>query len=172
MGMIGVLCFSRPTGDDSLLALAAQPAVSVLLLFLALGATIAARIRACAGMVRNTKKYLQDHTGMEMKLTYLLSRVMMNLQAAKVIRIYDMKKMLMDNIIKYNEESDKFYGEMCDEEVRNSLRGRSEQRFFHRFQLPFCGGKGVGRSHYHRRFHPVHRRHGEAFGRIPGSDRV
>lgn len=143
MGMIGVLCFSRPTGEDSFLALAAQPAVSVLLLFLALGATIAARIRAGAGMVRNTKKYLQDHTGMEMKLTYLLSRVMMNLQAAKVIRIYDMKKMLMDNIIKYNEESDKFYGEMCDEEIRDRLRGDLNSGFFTVFNYLFVAVKAL-----------------------------
>ena len=143
MGMIAVLCFSRPAADDSLLVLAAQPAVSVLLLFLALGATIAARIRAGAGMVRNTKKYLQDHTGMEMKLTYLLSRVMMNLQAAKVIRIYDMKKMLMDNIIKYNAESDKFYGEMCDEEIRGRLRGDLNSGFFTVFNYLFVAVKAL-----------------------------
>ena len=122
VGMISVLCFSRPAVGGSLLALAAQPAVSVFLLALFLGLTIAARIRAGASMVRNTKKYLQDHTGMEMKLTYLLDRVMMNLRAAKIIRIYDMKKMLMDNIRKCDEESNKFYGEMCKEEIRDGLR--------------------------------------------------
>lgn len=143
MGMIGVLCFSRPTADGSLLVLAAQPAVSVFLLLLALGATIAARIRAGAGMVRNTKQYLQDHTGMEMKLNYLLERVMMNLQAAKVIRIYDMKKMLMDNIRKCNEETHEFYGKMCDEEVRDRLRGDLNSGFFTVFNYLFVAVKAL-----------------------------
>ncbi len=143
MGMIGVLCFSRPASGESFLVLAAQPAVSVFLLLLALGATIAARIRAGAGMVRNTKKYLQDHTGMEMKLSYLVSRVMMNLQAAKVVRIYDMKKMLMDNIIKYDEECNEFYGEMCDEEIRDGLRGELNSGLFTVFNYLFVAVKAL-----------------------------
>ncbi len=141
IGMIGVLCFSRPAAGGSLLALAAQPAVSVFLLLLALGLTIAARIRAGNGMVRNTKKYLQDHAGMEMKLSYLLSQVMMNLQAAKVIRIYDMKKMLMDNIRKCDEASNEFYGEMCNEEIRGRLRGDLNSGFFTVFSYLFVAVK-------------------------------
>ena len=92
VGLIGALCFSRPSAEGALLSFAAHPAVSVLILLLFLCLTVIIRKRESSGMVRNTKKYLQDHTRMEMQLNYLLSRVMMNLQAAKVIRIYDMKK--------------------------------------------------------------------------------
>lgn len=143
VGMIGVLCFSRPVEGGSLLTLAARPSVSLSLLALCLGVTIIARVRAGAGMVKNTKKYLQDHTGIEIKLSYLLSRVMLNLQAAKVIRIYDMKKMLMDNLRKYDKESDLFYGEMCDEQIRNGLRSNLGSGFFSIFNYLFVAVKAL-----------------------------
>lgn len=141
VGMIGVLCFSRPVLDDSLLAFAARPAVSVALLILFLVITDVIREKINSKNIVKSKEYLQDHTGMEMKLDYLLARVMMNLQAAKVIRIYDMKPMLMDNIEKCNKESEKFYSRMCDNDIKSNLRGSLVNGFFTVFSYLFVAVK-------------------------------
>lgn len=141
VGLIVALCFSRPASEGSLLSFAARPATSVLMLLLFLCLVAVVRKRESSGMVKNTKKYLQDHTGMEMQLTYLLSRVMMNLQAAKVIRIYDMKKMLMENIRKCNEESDRFYGDMCNNEITAAVRVNLVNGFFTVFSYLFVAVK-------------------------------
>lgn len=141
VGLIGVLCFSRPSSEKALLSFAAHPAVSVLILLLFLCLTVIIRKRESSGMVRNTKKYMQDHTRMEMQLNYLLFRVMMNLQAAKVIRIYDMKKMLVDNIRKCNEESDRFYNGLWDAEIKGNLKMNLVNGFFTVFSYLFVAVK-------------------------------
>lgn len=141
MGMIGVLCFSRPLGDGSVLSFAARPAVSVILLIFFLGTVVMIRAKINSGNLRKSKGYLQDHTGMEMRLNYLLSRVMMNLPAAKVIRIYDMEKMLMENAEKCREENDKFYGQMCDNEIRGGLKSNLVNGFFTVFSYLFVAVK-------------------------------
>lgn len=143
VGMISVLCFSRPASGGTLLAFAAQPVVSVVLLVLFLGATVIIRTQINSRAIKNSKEYLQNHTGMEMRLSYLIGRVMMNLQAAKVIRIYDMKKMLMDNIEQSNRESDRFYSQMCDNEIRGGLRGNLLNGSFTVFSYLFVAVKAL-----------------------------
>lgn len=141
LGLIVALCFSRPSLEGSLLAFAARPAVSVVLVALCLGITILIRIKAGLGMVRNTKEYLQDHAGMEMKLGYLLSRVMMNLPAAKVIRIYGMQKMLRGNMAKWLKGCSRFYGNMCDMGIRDDLNKNLTGGFFTIFSYLFVAVK-------------------------------
>ena len=141
VGMIGVLCFSHPRTEGSLLAFAARPAVSVALVLLFLALTMVIRAAEASGMIKNTKKYLQDHAGMEMQLNYLLARVMMNLQAAKVIRMYDMQGMLMDNMAKWNEKSSGFYENMCDVETRGVLNANLTNGFFTIFSYLFVAVK-------------------------------
>ena len=120
VGLIAALCLSRPDMKGGLLAFAAQPAVSVLLLAAFLGLTVAMYLRVSSNSVRNSKEYLQNHTGQEIQIMYLLQRVLSSVQAAKVIRIYDMKRMLMNHIEKDREKSKEFYGGMCRMEDANS----------------------------------------------------
>ena len=141
VGLIGVLCFSSPSEEGFLLAFAARPAVSVILVLVFLALTMVIRASGNARMVKATGKYLQDHAGMELQLTYLLSRVMMNLQAAKVIRIYDMKGMLMDNMDRWWEKSNQFYGNMCDMEIKGTLNGNLTNGFFTVFSYLFVAVK-------------------------------
>ncbi len=143
MGMIGVLCSSRPSSTGSLLAFTAQPTVSIILLILSLGAVAIIKIKANSIAVKKSKELLQNHTGMEMKIEYLLSRVMMNLQAAKVIRIYDMNKMLTSNIENANKEVNAFYGKMCDNEIRGGLREDLVNGFFTVFSYLFVAVKAL-----------------------------
>lgn len=143
MGMIGVLCFSRPAAQGTVLSIAAHPAASVLLLFLFLSVSAAIRARESSGMVDNTEKYIQDLAGTQMQLNYLLSRVMTNLQAAKVIRIYDMKKMLVDNIRKCNEKSGRLYGKLWDTEIKGGLRINLANGSFTVFSYLFVAVKAL-----------------------------
>ena len=141
VGLIVALCFSRPASEGSALAFAARPGASVALVILFLAVTIVIRAHESSGMIRNTKKYLQDHAGMEIQLNYLLGRIMMNLQAAKVIRMYDMKGMLMDNMAKWNEKNGRFYENMCDVETRGALNGNLTNGFFTVFSYLFVAVK-------------------------------
>lgn len=114
LGLVAALCMSRPGVQEGMLAVAAQPCVSILtiVLFSCILCVLHARINSRGE--RNSKEYLQDHTGMELQLSYLLDRVAGSFNAAKVVRIYNMKDMLMENITKYNKQSKEFYGGMCD----------------------------------------------------------
>ena len=130
VGLIAALCLSRPGTESRLLALAAHPAVSLLLLLLFSGITIIAYTKIDDHSIRNTKEYLQEHTGMENEVMYLLNGIMGNLRAAKVIRIYDMKNMLMKNYMKQEKRSDSFYRGMCDMENRKELLQNMVNGFF------------------------------------------
>lgn len=130
VGLIAALCLSRPGTEDPVLSLAAHPAVSLLLLLLFSGITILVYKRINAHSIRNTKEYLQEHTGMENEIMYLLNGIMGNLRAAKVIRIYDMKNMLMKNFMKQEKRSDSFYRGMFDMENRKELLQNTVNGFF------------------------------------------
>lgn len=143
VGMIGVLCFSRPTSEGTVLSFAARPAVSVALLFLFLCLTGIIRSRQSSGIVKGSEETIQEYSGVQMRLNYLLSRVMMNLQAAKVIRIYDMKDMLVDNIRKCNEKSDQLYGKMWDTEIKGGLKINLVNGFFTVFSYLFVAVKAL-----------------------------
>ncbi len=143
LGMIGALCFTQPTAQDSVLCFAARPAVSVALLFLFLCLTGIYRARQSSGMVKNSEKIMEEYTGVQTTLNYLLSRVMMNLQAAKVIRIYDMKDMLVDNIRKCNEKSDRLFDRMWDTEIKGGLKINLANGFFTLFSYLFVAVKAL-----------------------------
>ncbi len=120
-GLIFALCLSRPVTGEGALAFAAQPAVSFFVLVSILFMTTLLYVKVNARTVRNTKEYLEAHAGSERQLEYLLDKVMYNLQAAKVIRMYGMQGMLMENIQKQNETAEEFYGDMCRMETRQSM---------------------------------------------------
>ena len=120
-GLIFALCLSRPAAEEGALAFAAQPAVSFFLLVSSLLMTTLLYVKINARTVRNTKEYLQAHAGSERQLDYLLAKVMFNSQAAKVIRMYGMQGMLMENIRKQNETVKEFYGNMCRMDTRQSM---------------------------------------------------
>lgn len=141
VGLILALCFRRPAHGGSFLTFGANPIVSLALVLLFLGLTIFMRIRCSRGMVRNTGKYLQKHVGMEMQLSYMGERVMMNLQGAKVIRIYDMKKMLLNNMEKWQKISLEFYGDMCNTEIDGALHEELINGFFTVFSYLFVAVK-------------------------------
>lgn len=121
IGLILALCLSRPATEDKLLAFAAHPAVSFLALGVLLSLTSLFYVKMNTNTARNIKAYLQEHAGMERQITYLLQNVMFDLRAAKVIRIYDMKKMLMENIQKRTEETMSFYGNMGRMELEKNM---------------------------------------------------
>ncbi len=143
VAMIAALCLSRPTARGSVLSLAAQPAVSALLLLIFLCLTVMIRAKQSSGIVKNSESTIQEYTGTQMQLNYLLSRVMMNLQAAKVIRLYDMKEMLVDNIRKCNERSERLFGRMWDTEIKGGLRVNLVNGFFTLFSYLFVAVKAL-----------------------------
>ncbi len=130
LGLVAALCMRRPSVQEGVLALAAQPWVSALTIVLFACILSVIHVRINSQSMKNTKAYLQDHTGMELRLSYLLDRVAGSFNAAKVVRIYDMKDMLMGNITKYNQQSKEFYGGMCDmTRTKNFVSGRANSFF-------------------------------------------
>jgi len=130
LGLIGALCLARPDTESRILGFLAAPGISALCCLGYSLITILTYRKTNADSLMNEKEYLGDHVGKEMQLSYLLDRVMSNLQAAKVIRIYDMKKVLTDNVKKVMSQCFVFYGGMCDLERKKSLGQNLANGFF------------------------------------------
>lgn len=130
VGLIGTLCLSRPGTGIPVLALAAHPAVSVLAVLLFSGIAALSYFKINARSARDSGEYLRKHTGMETKVNYLLNRILGNNQAAKVVRIYDMKRMLMGNLENENKRVHSFYGEQCDMTLKKELFQNTVNGFF------------------------------------------
>jgi len=121
VGLTIALCFTKPGADEGFIAFAAHPAVSLVLVILLFWVGILSYNKGNQKYERENLEIFEGHTNMELKVGYLLSQVMGNYKAGRVIRLYDMKEMLVRNFRKFNEESIGFYGRMCDVENRQNL---------------------------------------------------
>lgn len=113
LGMTAALCFAKPQ-TGGILGYVAHPAVSAVLAAIFFGVVLFFYNRGNRKYERENQEIFNNHTDMELKLGYLMSQVIENYEAGKVIRIYDMKKMLLDNFRKFNRESTAFYEKMFE----------------------------------------------------------
>ncbi len=129
VGMTVVLCFAMPKTRNGVFAIGAHPAIS-----LAFMVILACGMSFVYGKVnrkfsKKEEEIFKGHTDIELKISYL-EREIMNYKVGKVIRIYDMKKVLLDNFSKYNEKSVAFFGRMCDVAAQGGVSRGSVNGFF------------------------------------------
>lgn len=109
VGLTAVLCFARPGADGGILAMAAQPAVSVMLVMFFTCAAFVTYVKGSRTFNRKNEVVFNSHTDVEIKLSYMINNILKDSKTAKVIRIYDMKEMLMANFREFNVASSAFF---------------------------------------------------------------
>ncbi len=121
VGLTAAVCFAGPAAGGGFLARMAQPAVSVSLIALLSCATLAVYVRVNKSFMNKNDEVFQSHTDVEIKLSYMLGHILNDCGVGKVIRIYDMKEMLLGNFREFNEQSAVFFGKWNDVGIRGSL---------------------------------------------------
>lgn len=114
LGMTAVLCFAGPAAGKGILAVAARPPVSAMLVILFTGIVFVVHVRGSRKYNQKLEEIYKNHTDVELKLNYMRTRVLCNDKAAKVIRIYDMKEMLLHNIRGFIMETGAFFCRWSD----------------------------------------------------------
>lgn len=109
VGLTAALCFAPPAAGGGLLAMAAQPAVSVAIVLIVACVAIVVYGKGNRGFNRKDEAIFSSHTDVEIKLGYMINNILKDSKTAKVIRIYDMKEMLMENFREFNQVSTSFF---------------------------------------------------------------
>ncbi len=109
VGLTAALCFAPPAAGDGLLAMAARPAVSVAIVLVFTCVAFVVYGKGNRGFNRRHEVIFSSHTDVEIKLGYMTNNILKDSKTAKVIRIYDMKEMLMANFREFNEVSTSFF---------------------------------------------------------------
>lgn len=113
-GMTAALCFAPPLAGSGVLAAAAHPAVSVALVCAFCCGLVLIYRKGNRIFVKKDEEIFNGHTDVELKINYLLREVQDNYKAGKVIRIYDMKEMLLANFGEFIDKTLHFFGRQCD----------------------------------------------------------
>lgn len=109
LGLTAALCLTRPKAESGILAMAAGPAASILLVTAFSCGAFVIHVKGSRIFDRKNEEIMKDHTDVEGKLNYMISNILKGREAAKVIRIYDMKEMLLANFREFNEKSVAFF---------------------------------------------------------------
>ncbi len=109
VGLTAALCFAAPETDNRVLAVAARPAVSAAIVAAFSCTAFGVYAKVNKRFVEKNNRIFQSHTDVEMKLGYMLTHILRDYKAGKVIRIYDMKEMLLGNFRKFNTQSAEFF---------------------------------------------------------------
>lgn len=108
------LCLSKPEQTDGWIGAVAS-AIPSLLLFAGVMAGMAlCSARVFAKFSAKQMELFGSHTGVENKLTCLLGQIYENPKAAKIIRIYDMAEMILENTAGFIEKSLAFFRSMYE----------------------------------------------------------
>ncbi|SHO44870.1 ABC transporter ATP-binding protein [Anaerocolumna xylanovorans] len=111
IAMIFILCFRKPE-SRGLLGAAVSPGMSVLFFAGALGVVILWQRGISKGLAKKQEANRNSHVKAEHQLGYMLSQVFMDYTKGKVIRISDMKGMIMKRYGVWRKITRKVYEEM------------------------------------------------------------
>ncbi len=114
IGMTVALCFAGPALRKGVLTTVAHPVVSLCFVAALTCGTLLVYGKGNRKLAKKDEEIFQGHTDQELGISYLIREVLANYKAGKVIRLYDMKKMLLKNFINFNDKSVNFFGRMCD----------------------------------------------------------
>lgn len=112
------LCLTKPVGSFGLLERLASPAPSSVLFAVLLGGMCIWSFRVFSKFAAKQWEIFNSHTGIEEKLTYMLNNVYDNEKTGKIIRLYGMEEMILENTAKEEGESRAYFAKRCN--VRNA----------------------------------------------------
>ncbi|MCI9336709.1 MAG: ABC transporter ATP-binding protein [Lachnospiraceae bacterium] len=110
------LCLTRPAPGLGLVGGLAGPGPSLALFAALLFGMCACSWRAFAKYAAKQLEIFDSHTGVEERLSYMLNNVYGNEKAGKIIRIYGMEDMILENTAQSNQKSRDYFAKMCDVE--------------------------------------------------------
>lgn len=110
------LCLAGPAQPGGLLGTLTSPAVSLLLFAGVLSGMLLCSFGVFGRFASKQMKIFQAHTGVENRLSCLLGQIYGNVKAGKIIRIYGMEEMLLENTEREQKESMSYFAQMCDVE--------------------------------------------------------
>ncbi len=113
VGMIINLCFHKPVRSGNL-SILASPAVSLPAFILILLAVILWQKRINQSAIKQQERNKADHVVAEHQLGYMINQVFLDYSKGKVIRIFDMKSMIMERFSVWRKVTRNVYEEMID----------------------------------------------------------
>lgn len=114
LGMTAALCFARPKAQSGIFSMLSHPAASVALVAAFSCGVILIYSKVNRYFQQKNQEIFENHTDVELKLGYMLDHILKDHKVGKVIRIYDMKEMLLSNFRKFNAQSTAFFGRWND----------------------------------------------------------
>ena len=112
--MVLSLCLKEPAQAKGILGMLSAPLSSMLLFALVLAGMMICAFRVFQRFAKKQMEIFGAHTGVENRLTYLLNQIYGNVKAAKIIRIYGMEEMIMENTRTDQGKSKVYFEQMCD----------------------------------------------------------
>ena len=108
------LCLSKPVQTGGWMEKAASPLFSLLLFLGVMAGMALCCARVFEKFAAKQMELFGSHTGVENKLSCLLGQIYENPRAAKIVRIYDMAQMILENTAGFIEKSLAFFRSMHD----------------------------------------------------------
>lgn len=128
--MVLSLCLKEPAQAKGILGMLSAPLSSMLLFALVLTGMMICAFRVFQRFAKKQMEIFGAHTGVENRLTYLLNQIYGNVKAAKIIRIYGMEEMIMENTRTDQGKSKVYFEQMCDVERQEGDANKLVNSFF------------------------------------------
>ncbi len=130
ISMVVYLCLSKPVRAEGILGVLASPLASLLLFAAVLVGMAVLSFRVFCRFAQKQKEIFDAHTGVENKLGYFLMQIYGNPKAAKIIRIYGMEEMVLENTRINQEKSMAYFRRMCEIERQEGDANKLVSSFF------------------------------------------
>ena len=130
ISLVVYLCLAKPAAAKGFPGVLAMPFPSVLLFTLVLAGMILCSFRIFQRFAKRQKEIFDSHTGVENKLSYFMGQVYGNVKAAKIIRIYHMQEMILENTQLNQTQSIAYFKKMCKTERQENDANKLVNSFF------------------------------------------
>lgn len=114
VSLVVYLCMAKPTAVKGFIGSLALPLPSTLLFTCVLAGMILCSFKVFRYFAQTQKEIFDSHTGVENKLGYFMRTVYGNVKTAKMIRLYGMKDMILENTMINEKQSMAYFEKMCD----------------------------------------------------------
>lgn len=111
------LCLTRPSGGSGLVGGLAAPVPSLALFTALLLGMCACSFRVFTRFAAKQLEIFERHTGVEERIGYMLNNVFGNERVGKIIRLYGMEEMILENSARFQEKSRAYFAERHDVET-------------------------------------------------------
>lgn len=111
------LCLARPSRGSGLMGILADPVPSLVLFAALLLGMCACSFRVFTKFAAKQLEIFENHTGVEERVSYMLNNVFGNERVGKIIRVYGMEEMILENSARFQEKSRAYFAERRDVET-------------------------------------------------------